>query len=42
MMLVVVGKKRERGVLVLHLSFENALVPGDHFIEASGHVDHVR
>nr|ART36322.1 C601 [uncultured bacterium] len=42
MVLVVIRKKRERRVFVLYLSFEYVLVPRDHFIEASSHIDHVR
>src|SRR5687767_15738468 len=41
MVFVIVGKECERRILVLHLCLEDFLIPVEHFIVASGHVDHV-
>src|SRR5881296_2015549 len=40
MMLVIISKKSDRSVLVLHPSFENISVPLDHFIVATRHINH--
>src|SRR6266536_3104859 len=40
-MFVIVCEKRQRGILILYLCFEDCFVPGDHFIEASRHINHV-
>jgi len=41
MMFVVISKKRECGILVLHKGFEYRLVPRDHFVKPPRHVNHM-
>src|SRR6476620_9166419 len=41
MMLVIVGKKRERGILVDDLRFEYVAIPRNHLLVPSRHVDDV-
>ena len=41
MMLVIVGQKSEGRVLILQSCLEDLLVPVDHFVTSSRHVNHV-
>jgi len=42
MMLVIIGEKSERRVLILNLRFKDSLVPLQHFLITSGHINNVR
>lgn len=40
-MLVIVGEKGQRRVLIEHARLKDLLIPGPHLLEASGLIDHV-